>query len=605
LGDGANWHWYEGTGACGTGTARGTGSTVTITPATAGVHHYTVRAEGTCGPTVCASIDITVSTAPPTGTSHYTAAASVGCNGTVGLFSTNAVTGASYYSWNGTSGALYSNNIGGPFVAGPFQTVSPVVYVQFANPAPAGASGYSICSFAGNACGQSNTICSWVRSKVSQPGTISGGLIACPSTNAVYTVPAVTGADTYTWTVTGNATINGGGTTLTTASNSITLNFLGTWTSGTLTVYASLNCGFNSTVRSLALSNTPAAPSTMSGPSYVCPSNSATFSVAVVPGAASYNWTCSVPGAILTPSANSCSILFPAVIPGGSSVCVTAVSSCGNASTSRCKGIANGIPSTPGNISGPATGQCGQSGVSYSITPVGQATGYLWTVNNGASVSGPNNLSAVSINFPGAFTTCTLTVVATNSCGSSLARTLVVTGAPGQPGIITGNQSVCANSVEGYSTPGSAGATLYNWSSPAGSSVLNPGGASVLIQWGPTGGLVSVTATNGCGTSPARTLAVAITCRQSQVSETMEATAALYPNPTSGKTTVKFESANSAKYVISVVDVTGRTIISDEIAAAEGINTHELDLSKVAKGIYLVRMESTGMQSQLLKVTVE
>jgi hypothetical protein len=164
---------------------------------------------------------------------------------------------------------------------------------------------------------------------------------------------------------------------------------------------------------------------------------------------------------------------------------------------------------------------------------------------------------------------------------------------------------VCVGAVESYSTTGSSGATSFNWSSPAGSTVLNPGGASVLIQWGATGGNVSVTASNACGTSIVRNLAVAVTCRQSQVSETMGATATLYPNPTSGKTTVKFESTNSAKYVISVIDVTGRTIISDEVTAAEGINMHELDLTKVAKGVYLVRMESEGEQTQLLKVTVE
>jgi hypothetical protein len=184
---------------------------------------------------------------------------------------------------------LYAANIGGPFVAGPFQTTTSTVYVQFASPAPAGGSGYSICCFAGNACGQSNTICTWVRSKVSQPGTISGAIMACTGTSGTYSVAPVVGADTYTWTITGSANINGGGTTLTTASSSITLNFLGGWTSGTLSVYASMNCGFNSAPRTAALSNTPAVPGTMSGPSYVCPSNSATFSVAAVPGASSYN----------------------------------------------------------------------------------------------------------------------------------------------------------------------------------------------------------------------------------------------------------------------------------------------------------------------------
>ena len=136
------------------------------------------------------------------------------------------------------------------------------------------------------------------------------------------------------------------------------------------------------------------------------------YSVPAVSGAVSYNWSTTVPGAIVSPSGTSCSISFPASIPAGSTVCVTAVSACGNASIQRCKGIANGIPNMPGNISGPANGQCAQSGVSYSITPVSQATSYLWTATGGATVSGPANLSAVSFNFPSSFTTCTLSVVA-------------------------------------------------------------------------------------------------------------------------------------------------------------------------------------------------
>ena len=180
-------------------------------------------------------------------------------------------------------------------------------------------------------------------------------------------------------------------------------------------------------------------------------------------------------------------------------------------------------------------------------------------------------------------------------------------GAPAQPGPVSGNQSVCNGAVEAYTTTGSIGATSYNWTTPAGSLILNtpPYTNSILVQWGATGGNVTAAAVNDCGTSPVRNLSVAVTCRQSQVSETTGASASLYPNPTSGKTSVKFDAVNAAKYVISVVDVTGRVIISDEVSASEGINMHELDLTNVAKGIYLVRMESAGKQTQLLKVTVE
>ena len=512
------------------------------------------------------------------------------------------VSGASFYNWSCSQGGVLFN--GSP---GPVQTATPTVNVTFVTPPPAGASGYSICVFAGNGCGQSLAFCRFIRARVSQPSVISGNLIGCPGTNSTYSVAAVAGADTYTWTITGNATLNGGTNTITTPSNSVTANFLAGWSTGTLSVYASLNCGYNSAPRTLAISSTPAIPGVMSGPGYVCPGNAATFSVPAVNGATSYNWSTTVPGAIITPAGTSASILFPAVIPAGSTVCVTAISSCGNASAQRCKGVANGIPNMPGVISGPVNGQCAQSGVSYSITPVAQATSYLWSATNGATVAGPNNLSAVSINFPSNFVTCTLSVVAVNSCGSGTARTIVVNGAPSQPGTISGNQSVCNGSVEPYTTTGSTGATSYNWTVPAGAIILNtpPYTGTILVQWGATGGSVTVNAVNDCGNSINRTLSVAVTCREAQVSEAFKSTASLYPNPTDGTTTLKFETSTSGDYQVSVVDITGQIMQTETVTAIEGLNMHELDLSTYARGLYLVRIERTSEPMQMLRVTVE
>jgi hypothetical protein len=238
---------------------------------------------------------------------------------------------------------------------------------------------------------------------------------------------------------------------------------------------------------------------------------------------------------------------------------------------------------------------------------VAQATAYLWTATGGASVSGPNNLSAVSINFPSGFVTCTLSVVAQNACGSSVARSLVVNGAPAQPGTISGNQSVCNGNVEPYSTPGSTGATSYGWAVPAGATILNtpPYGASILVLWGATGGNVTVNAINDCGSSSMRTLSVAVPCRVAQVSEALQSTAILYPNPTEGKTTLKFESNIDTQYSLSVIDLTGRVVLTESIAAVEGLNMHELDLSTFAKGMYMVRLENQDAGIELLRVTVE
>ncbi len=56
LGTGAVWRWYAG--GCGSGASIGTGSSITVSPATTTT--YYVRAEGTCGNTTCASTTITV-----------------------------------------------------------------------------------------------------------------------------------------------------------------------------------------------------------------------------------------------------------------------------------------------------------------------------------------------------------------------------------------------------------------------------------------------------------------------------------------------------------------------------------------------------------------
>ena len=57
LGQAASWRWYSGT--CG-GTVVGTGSSITVSPTSAGTITYFVRAEGKCNNTICRSYTVTV-----------------------------------------------------------------------------------------------------------------------------------------------------------------------------------------------------------------------------------------------------------------------------------------------------------------------------------------------------------------------------------------------------------------------------------------------------------------------------------------------------------------------------------------------------------------
>jgi hypothetical protein len=265
----------------------------------------------------------------------------------------------------------------------------------------------------------------------------------------------------------------------------------------------------------------------------------------------------------------------------------------------RSKGIASGMPNIPAVINGPASGQCGQSGVSYSINPIAQASNYTWTSSCGTLV-GPTNLSGVTVNWPSNFTTCTISVSATNSCGTSGIRNLTVTGAPSQPNAITGNSTPCANTFETYATSGSAGATGFIWTVPVDAVIQGPAtGASILVQWGSSGGNITVRATNGCGQSAIRTLVCTMSCRTGQVSAAAGLNTEVYPNPAVDKTTLKFNSSASAAYHLILTDVIGQTVLSNDGTATEGINTIEMNLSTIAKGVYLLSLMSNGSTEQI------
>ncbi len=591
LGVGAVWNWYEG--GCGTGAILGSGTTLTITPATSGTHTYFVRAQGTCNTTPCETISIAVKTAPPGGTIHITGSPEVGCVGSTDVVSVNSVFTATYYRWSCSTGGILFD--GQP---SPYDSPSPTVNITYTALPAGGNSGWSICVFPGNACGSSNTICTWIRATISRPGNLTGSIIGCPNTSETYSCGGVSGAVSYQWSITGNATITGNG------SQTVTVNYGAGFTTGTLCVHAQTSCGYNSADLCMTVSNVSGVPGTVSGNGNVCPNGSSTFSIAAVPGATSYIWTCTVPGSVVTNNGTSCSVAFPSGIPGGSLVCVSSVGQCGTASTQRCRGIASGIPITPGVISGPNGGQCSATGVSYTISPVAGATGYLWTVNNGAVIQGPNNLSGITVDFPNSFNTVTLSVTASNICGTGGTRTLVVGSIPATPPAIVGNNSVCNGNVEFYSTTGSAGATGYLWVVPPTASILGgQNSSSIIVLWGSTGGNITVNANNICGNSGLRTFPVTVTCRQSQLLENLTASSSVYPNPTNGKLNIRFTLKESDQLIVEAADLTGRVLMTEMLSSTEGVNVHELDLFSFAKGVYIIHLKGKEID-EMVKVSV-
>ncbi len=156
-----------------------------------------------------------------------------------------------------------------------------------------------------------------------QPGSITGNAYPeCNATAIAYSIDAVNGALSYTWTVPSDATIaSGQGTT------NITVNFVAN--SGNVSVRAENSCG-NSDYTDLTISiGVPAQPGNITGTSLPEPNATGeTYSIDAVNGATSYNWTVPTDATIASGQGTSSITVDFGTITGN--VSVRSENTCGN-----------------------------------------------------------------------------------------------------------------------------------------------------------------------------------------------------------------------------------------------------------------------------------
>ncbi|MDR5589565.1 T9SS type A sorting domain-containing protein [Christiangramia sp. SM2212] len=169
------------------------------------------------------------------------------------------------------------------------------------------------------------------------------------------------------------------------------------------------------------------------------------------------------------------------------------------------------VPAVPGTISGEIEVCSTATGLTYSVTPVENATSYSWTLPNGWSMNPANQTSnSITVNAGGSGTGI-ISVLANNNCGdSSTASTLEVTtvdGVPANPGTITsdlgGNNNICPPFNINFSV---AGTGSFKWTVPSGWDIISGAGTNavtVRITDAAASGTheVSVVANNICGDS--------------------------------------------------------------------------------------------------------
>ena len=513
-----------------------------------------------------------VAATPPT--ASFTGAPTTVCTGQTVTF-TNTSTGApTSYAWTFTGGTPATSTAANPTVT------------------YATAGTYTVALTATNANGsntstQTNYIT--VNAAPATPGTITGSTTSCNgSTGNVYSIAAVAGATSYTWTVPAGATITAGqGTT------SATITFGST--SGNVSVTATNACGTSTaSVKAVTLSSAPATPGAITGSATACPSSTGNiYSIAAVSGATSYTWT--VPaGATITAGQGTTSATVTFGSTSGN-VTVTATNSCGtSAASTLAVTISSAAPATPGAISGTTSVCSGSTGNVYSIAAVSGATSYTWTVPAGATITAGQGTTSATVTFGS--TAGNITVTASSACGTSAASSQAITinTAPSAPGPISGTFVTCPGSLVSFNIASVSGALGYSWTVPSGSVILSgQGTTSILVQMGTISGTTSVTAINSCGTSSASSNAI-----------TISSATPLTPGAITGATSVCSGSTGNVYSISAVAGATSYTWTvptGATITAGQGTTSISVTFGSAAGNISVTATNSCGTSSPSLQ----
>ncbi len=469
--------WTKPNGTTGTSTT----NTITIGYTNTAVSgNITVRGSNSCGQGNLSTLAVTVNPLPDSA-KVVTGPTTVCKNETGVVYKVQPINNATYYSWTLPNGIIGSS-------------ITDSIVVNITNTAVSG----SIIVKGMNSCGEgvATSYAVTVNSVPAAAGTISGTSSVCKgqSNNVVYTVPAIAGATSYIWTLPT-------GFTGTSTTNSITVSVTANAISGNITVKGSNTCGFGAESTFPVTVNTiPDSAGVITGLTSVCQGqNSVTYTVPTINGATAYSWTLPA-GATGTSTTNSITVNYASYAVSGT-VKVKGQNTCGFGGESSLSVTVNPLPSNAGAITGPALVCKGQTGVTFTVPAINNATSYSWTFPTG--FTGTSTTNSITVDVTNTAVSGNITVKGVNSCGEGQAsiKTITVSTVPNAPTSITGPDNVCQGAQnQQYSVPTVTGATSYSWTLPSGATGTSSTN-SIFVNFSntATSGNIVVKAQNVCG----------------------------------------------------------------------------------------------------------
>ncbi|MCX6266712.1 MAG: choice-of-anchor L domain-containing protein, partial [Bacteroidetes bacterium] len=371
-----------------------------------------------------------------------------------------------------------------------------------------------------DACGQ-NTIQEAsvdVGTAPGSPGAIAGPSTLCtPSSGVAYSVSAVTGADSYIWTLPPGAAIISGVNT-----NSITVDFSTAVSTGNISVrgHSNVCADGNESVQLLTINPSPEPAGLVSGPDNVCQGLSEiNYSIDPLNFTTVYEWT--VPAGVTIVSGEGTShiscIITPTAVSGDFSV-RGHNDACGFGGSATLPVTILPLPGDAGPISGTSTLCTPITGLVYTVPLIAAADRYIWAIPAGSSITSGTNTNSITVDFVTAATSGNISVRGhSDQCGDGAesAIPLTINPSPEPAGTINGLTTVCqGTSLVLYSIDPLDFTTNYDWSVPSGVSIIYGDGTSqiscLITKSAVSGDFIVRGHNQACGFGTPSTLSVTI-----------------------------------------------------------------------------------------------
>ena len=235
------------------------------------------------------------------------------------------------------------------------------------------------------------------------------------------------------------------------------------------------------------------------------------------------------------------------------------------------------------------------SGSSASLTATSGFSAYLW--NSGQTSS------KITVSTAGTYK---VKVTDADGCtGSSKPDTVIIIKKPDSAYSISGADTVTSGQANvTYKVTAVTGLT-YTWTVPSDATITSgQGTASIKVTWGSASGLVTVKASNTCGTSATKQFAVAVTgtFAAKGLHNQRDEEVIVYPNPASNTATVVFTTKSAEKYLIEVKDIAGKALLNKTGTSLPGTNRISLDINKFINGMYLINITDSQNRTRSLKL---